>query len=145
MEGRGVADSDERTLRAQQSSRDLGPRLRLGIVDELVALGREFGGPGSDRHFELDAGLGDRNLAGHSAAPKQAFAASERGHKPKCLVLSSLWVKTSRTIGATLATNWTSIGLHLLETPFVRLCPLYPVDPRRRPEQGDASGGVPSA
>jgi hypothetical protein len=59
VEQRGVANSYQQPLWAQQTCSDLAPWLRPGVVDKPIALFSELGSCGSDiGHFELDAGLG---------------------------------------------------------------------------------------
>ena len=95
VERRGVAHGDEQSLRARQPSGDLAPGLRAGIVDQPIALRTEFGGRrGTSATSNSMLAWGAGISAGHSLVPKQAFAASESGHRPKCLVPSSLWVNT---------------------------------------------------
>ena len=84
------------SLRAQKPGGDLRPRLRAGIVDQPIALGHgsEAAAATSETsNSMLACGIG--MSVGRSAMPKQAFAASDSGQRPKCLVPSSLWVNRS--------------------------------------------------
>jgi hypothetical protein len=60
--------------------------IALGL--QLVRGGRDVG------NLELDAGLGNGDLAGPVRVPKQAIAASDNGQSPKCFVPGSSWVYT---------------------------------------------------
>jgi hypothetical protein len=87
----GCSRQHKQALRPEEPSGHLAPRLRAGVLDQSISLGSEFGSCSGDvRDLKLNACLGTGTSAGHSEAPKQAFAASERGQRPKCFVPASL-------------------------------------------------------
>ena len=89
-----MAPRDEQSLRSQQPSGDLAPRLHTGFVDQPIPLAVSSSASEATSATSNRCWPGERDVGGPFGGAKTRIRRFRKGPKVEMLVPSSLWVNT---------------------------------------------------